>query len=296
MTQIKTHGGRDLVLKKLRKRIQQIKKKRPGYAGVLDFYLNVRKAQDKAKASLRVEPISFKKEWRDLLAREGFPLLDRRDLPVNIESSTALFHTLCGIARDSNPHMEKEVKKIEDGIAEGKIDLKGFFQEAASEEKVKRAARKMGADRKILLFLLHHSIRPSIEAAKEQLGKEVDAENWLKGFCPICGSLPSIGLMKEEAGKRFLLCSHCECQWRVERFFCPFCKNKEQQTLHYFHAEGEDAHRIDLCDKCRRYIKVIDLRKIEEADPVLEDIATLHLDLLASRKGYKRPVPNAWTA
>jgi formate dehydrogenase maturation protein FdhE len=27
----------------------------------------------------------------------------------------------------------------------------------------------------------------------------------------------------------------------------------------------------------------------------LEDLSTLHLDLLASQKGYKRPVPNPWT-
>jgi formate dehydrogenase maturation protein FdhE len=36
------------------------------------------------------------------------------------------------------------------------------------------------------------------------------------------------------------------------------------------------------------------LRKIEEIDPALEDLATLHLDILASQKGYKRPVPNPW--
>jgi formate dehydrogenase maturation protein FdhE len=27
----------------------------------------------------------------------------------------------------------------------------------------------------------------------------------------------------------------------------------------------------------------------------LEDLASLHLDLLASEKGYKRPVMNPWT-
>jgi formate dehydrogenase maturation protein FdhE len=28
----------------------------------------------------------------------------------------------------------------------------------------------------------------------------------------------------------------------------------------------------------------------------LEDLATLHLDISASQKGYKRPVPNPWTS
>jgi formate dehydrogenase maturation protein FdhE len=33
----------------------------------------------------------------------------------------------------------------------------------------------------------------------------------------------------------------------------------------------------------------------EASDLFLEDLATLHLDVLASQKGYRRPVPNPWT-
>ena len=52
---------------------------------------------------------------------------------------------------------------------------------------------------------------------------------------------------------------------------------------------------MDLCDKCHQYIKSIDSWTLEELDPALEDLATLHLDILATRKGYKRPVPNPLT-
>jgi len=52
--------------------------------------------------------------------------------------------------------------------------------------------------------------------------------------------------------------------------------------------------RIDLCDKCHQYIKSIDSWTLEELDPALEDLATLHLDILAAQKGYKRPVPSLW--
>jgi formate dehydrogenase maturation protein FdhE len=41
-------------------------------------------------------------------------------------------------------------------------------------------------------------------------------------------------------------------------------------------------------------MKTIDLRTLPESDPYLEDIATLYLDLIASQKGYNRPVPNLW--
>ena len=77
---------------------------------------------------------------------------------------------------------------------------------------------------------------------------------------------------------------------------CPVCGSKEQGALHYFCGEGEDACRIELCDTCRHYIKTIDYRSLEDSDPSLEDLATLHLDVLAAQKGYRRAVPNPWTA
>ena len=94
---------------------------------------------------------------------------------------------------------------------------------------------------------------------------------------------------------RYSLCSYCGCQWRIDRLSCSVCGGKEQGALHYFYGEGEDACRIDLCDACHHYIKTIDYRNLEESDPCLEDLATLHLDLLAAQKGYRRAVPNPWT-
>jgi FdhE protein len=76
---------------------------------------------------------------------------------------------------------------------------------------------------------------------------------------------------------------------------CPFCNNKDQESLQFFYAEEEKTHRVDLCDKCHQYIKTVDLRTIGDTDFLLEDLATLHLDIVASERGYKRPVPNPWT-
>ena len=281
-------------LEKLKKRTQQLKKKRPGYKEILDFYQKVREEQEKVKPSLNIKPIPLKKEWKDLLSREGFSLIEKKDFPIDLKSSIKLFRSLCQIGKEANLYMAEEVKKIEEGIDNKRIDPKELLKAGVKEQKVEKIANQFGLDKKIFSFLIQESIRPSIKTASEKLHHELDAENWLKGFCPICGSLPYLSLLKEEVGKKFLLCSYCGYQWRIERLVCPFCGNKEQESLQYFHAEGEEAHRIDLCDKCHQYIKTIDLRKMEELDPFLEDIATLHLDILASQKGYKRPIPNPW--
>jgi FdhE protein len=277
-------------------RIQQIKKKRPGYGKILDFYQSVKEAQQKAKTSLKITSIQLRKEWKKLLSQEGFSLIQKEDFPLDIESSVRLFETLCQVGRDANPHMAEQMKKIKEAIHYKRIDLKKLLTGGSKEQRIDESVKELGLDKNVSLFLIQASIWPSIEAGVEQLRSEVDPETWLKGYCPLCGSLPSLSLLKEEVGKRYLLCSFCGYQWRVERIFCPFCNNKDQESLHYFCGEGEETHRIDLCDKCHQYIKTIDTRNLQESDPVLEDLSTLHLDLLASQKGYKRPVPNPWTA
>jgi len=282
-------------LEKLKKRIQKIKKRRPGYKEILKFYQKLKEEQEKTKASLKVEPILMKKEWKELLKKEGFSLIEKKDFPVDVEASYSLFQSLCEIGKDANPHMAEQVKKIEENIQSKTLNLRELLSEAANQQKVEQVADRLGLDKKILLFLIDNSVKPSIEAGVERLLNEISTETWMKACCPICGSLPFLSLLKEEVGKRFLLCSYCGYQWRIDRLMCPFCNNTEQELLHYLYPEGEEAYRIDLCDKCHQYIKTIDLRKIEAPDLSLEDVATLHLDIAASQKGYKRPVPNPWT-
>ena len=286
---------KEILLQNLKDRIQQLKKKRPGYGEILGFYQKIKEAQDKVRASLRMDPIKLKKESKKLSAEEGSSLIRKEKFPLDIESSVKLFETLCQIGKEANVHMAEQVGKIREALDKKKMNLRRLFKKGLTEQTVEQAADEFGLDKKVFLFLIQSSIKPSIEAALEILRGELDPETWLKGQCPICGSLPSLSLLKEDAGKRYLLCCLCGYQWRIDRFFCPFCGNKDRASLHYFHGEGEEAHRIDLCDKCHQYIKTIDYRKIEESDPVLEDLATLHLDILAAQQGYKRPIPNPWS-
>jgi|PlaIllAssembly_1097288.scaffolds.fasta_scaffold31478_3 FdhE protein len=283
------------ILERLRERIQQIKKKRPGYGKILDFYQSVKEAQEKTKASVKIASIKLKKEWKKLLSQEGFSLIQREDFPLDMESSVRLFETLCRVGRNANPHMAAQIMKIKEAIHDKRIDLKKLLTAGSKEQRIEKKVKELGLDENVFLFLIQTSIRSSIEAGVEQLRRELDPETWLKGYCPLCGSLPTLSLLREETGKRYLLCSYCGYQWRMDRISCPFCKNKDPESLHYFFGEGEETYRIDLCDQCHQYIKTIDTRNLQESDPVLEDLSTLHLDLLASKKGYKRPVPNPWT-
>lgn len=278
-------------MEKLEERIEQVLKKRSHYQEIITFYLRIKEEQEKVKSFLKLRPVSLRKEWKDLLKREGFSLIEKRDFPLDIEASIKLFHSICEIGKEANPYLTHQVRKIKEAIDQKRLNLEKVFERKVKEEKV---TEEIGVDQKMFSFFLHQSMKPSLEEGVKELRKEIENMEWLKGYCPLCGSLPSLALLKGEGRKRFLLCSYCGFEWRVDRLFCPFCGNKDRELLQYFFAEGEEAYRIDTCDQCHHYIKTIDERSMEVIDPEFEDLSTLHLDLLASKKGYKRPVPHPW--
>jgi FdhE protein len=275
----------------LRERAQELKEKRPGYGDLLDFYVAVREAQDASCGSVQVDPARAGKNGLGA----GSSLVEKEDLHVDRESAARLFRTLCRLGHVANPHLAEKVEKIDSALRDGAIDLNELLAEDGNERSIERAAVGRGLDVRVLTFLVQSSIRPSIEAGREQLLGMVDRESWRKTVCPVCGSLPALSLLRGEGGMRYSLCSYCGCEWRVDRLSCSVCGNKEQSSLQYFYGEGEEALRIDLCDACHHYIKTIDHRCLEGSDAALEDLATLHLDVLAVQKGYLRAIPNPWT-
>lgn len=283
-------------MEKLKKRIQKITRKRPGYREILDFYQQIRKKQEMVKAAIKIKTPFSTSEWKEVLAQKGFPLLEKKVFPLDMEAMLVLFKSLCQIGREANPYMAVQVEKIEDGLNKKRFNFQEMFKEGFLESKIEHAAKELGCDKNVFFFLLYSSMNPFAEAEIDQLPTELTTDLWLQGYCPICGSLPYLSLLKEEANKRFLFCSCCGYRWQTERLSCPFCSNRNQESLLYLYAEGEELCRIDLCEKCHRYIKTLDWSEMEAPDPVFEDLTTLHLDMLAYQKGYKRPTFFPWIA
>ena len=68
---------------------------------------------------------------------------------------------------------------------------------------------------------------------------------------------------------------------------CAFCGNEDQDSLRYFCVESAETYRVDICDKCKRYIKTVDARKTGQVMNLLvENLATLALDIVAVKEGF----------
>jgi formate dehydrogenase maturation protein FdhE len=55
---------------------------------------------------------------------------------------------------------------------------------------------------------------------------------------------------------------------------------------------GNEHVRIEACDKCRIYLKCIDLPKNGLAEPVVDEIASVPLSIWAEEHGYVKLAPN----
>jgi FdhE protein len=112
--------------------------------------------------------------------------------------------------------------------------------------------------------------------------------------CPRCGSLPVVAVLREEGhgAKRHLVCGLCLHEWPYVRLACPSCGEREFEKLPVYTAEQWPAARIEACDTCRTYIKALDATRDGLIVPVVDDLATVALDLWAREQGYKRLRPS----
>lgn len=270
--------------------------KKPEYAESLRFYEKISELRAAATPRLYLKLPKGEKSIVSIREKEGFPLISRTEFVIDSSAASALFDMLCDAAKNANEKMATIIRILEEAFSVNALRREDLLKHYDDEAYLDSVKRNFDIDRAILKFLIHMSIYPSLQSTAEMLKAEIDLKQWHRGYCPICGSLPLISQFGAE-GHRSYRCSFCGFEWPGERLKCPFCENTDHAKLHYFYTEEDEAHRVDLCDNCNQYIKTVDARKLDyEPDLEMEDIVTIHLDILASEKGYKRPAASPWGA
>jgi FdhE protein len=108
--------------------------------------------------------------------------------------------------------------------------------------------------------------------------------------CPFCNARPVAGVLRGEGdgGKRWLLCSLCSTEWQYRRVLCPGCGEEDKDKLPIYTAGEFPAARVDACDTCQTYLKSIDLTKDGHAIPIVDEIATVALNIWAEEHDYAK--------
>lgn len=110
------------------------------------------------------------------------------------------------------------------------------------------------------------------------------------GCCPVCGSMPSVGVIRAsgpEQGLRYLSCSLCSSQWHQVRLTCSSCE-ATNGISHYMLDGTSGAVKAESCDHCKSYMKLLYQDKEPQLEVTADDLATLALDLLMEQEGKQR--------
>jgi FdhE protein len=137
-------------------------------------------------------------------------------------------------------------------------------------------------------FVAHALLQPYGESLAERAAAPSNG-NQLP-VCPFCASRPQVAAMRPEGdgAKRSLICSVCATEWNFRRVACPNCGEENKDRLPVYMADTIDYVRVDACDSCHTYMKSIDLTKNGRAVPVVDEIATISLNLWAEENNYQK--------
>ncbi len=281
-----------MTTEKIKRAGRQLAQRRPAYAAMLAFYTDVFCAQEESKGNLELDPIQLPPETVAARQREERPLVDIAAFRFDTVSAERLTQEICRLIGVHQTQIEKGAKRVAGALKDRVLDPERLFHSLlVDDDYLPATAERIGIDRNTLVFIGYLGLQPSIASCAAQLAHHLDSDNVRsRSGCPVCGNPPALALLAHE-GRRVLCCSFCRHQWRAPRVFCALCENTRSGQLHYFFAEEEKDLRVDVCDNCRQYLKSIDTRDLARpVFPPLEQVASLHLDMIAAEKGFKSAI------
>ena len=229
--------------------------------------------------------------------KAGVPVIQQINLFSSEDPFKEISLSLISVVKDGMPTLAAELERLSDLISEGKLRLADYFESHASDEN--KSLEGWGNNLKIspsnASFLLSLVARVLLERRANEANAALGEFSWEKGYCPICGEFPSIALIEEEGGKRFLHCSSCGQGWRFTRVVCPFCEKEAQQGMDYFYVENKTQESSFVCDKCKKYLVTLyRAGRLHARDMDISAISLVHLDMIMQEKGYEPMVACAW--
>jgi formate dehydrogenase maturation protein FdhE len=215
------------------------------------------------------------------LAAGRFPLLDLPAAVAPIAAEIPLAVTELGTGLPE-PLVAAGMALTEAGAAEREGLVEAWLEDPAGSEPV-------------LGFWVRVAGGPILEGARAAIATP-SRDEWTGAACPACGGPAQASVIAEESGEfmggspRSLVCGRCAGWWTFPRAMCTWCGESDPRRLPTFLPEERRAVRIDGCETCSSYVKTFDLREAGgiELVPLVDDVATVSLDLWANDQGLAR--------
>ena len=115
-------------------------------------------------------------------------------------------------------------------------------------------------------------------------------QGWQEGYCPVCGAWPAFAEVRGIERTRVFRCGRCGGGWHARPLRCPYCGVDDHHALVSLVPEGGAPRAvIEGCKPCGGYVKTF--TRLQGCAPdvvMLDDLASVHLDVAALEQGYAR--------
>jgi FdhE protein len=242
-------------------------------AEILHFYISIVRFQEKLSKEILRSAINGNISASD---QNAFA----QPLPLGI---TSQFNPFLSVVEENGPETLREsARELRDRGEDSHLQLLTSFWKAET------GAMPPGS----YDFLARAFLQPYAEYCRSQAVLKPSGPT--PYICPVCRRKPGLGVLRPlgDGGQRSLVCSFCLAEWEFRRILCPGCGEENHVKLPVYTAEELKHVRVEACDSCRTYIKTVDLTKSGRAEPVVDELASIPLDLWADKQGYTKLQPN----
>jgi len=273
---------------------------------LLDLVGRTSQAQLQACASMATAPFTLPEDKvaPDTAHCQGAPLLSPEHIPLPGRRGALVFRKILDMLRERGDSLGTSAETVHRALA-AKPGTEGSMRPAQAFEALLKNdtaffehwAGCLPAAPALPRFLALSSLAPSFTRLHAALANRLRTNDiWPHGHCPLCGNPPLIGKLAGKEGFRRHSCSLCRLEYRVPRLGCPFCHEQNSGKLGVFTADSQPGYAVYVCRTCKSYIKLADFREYagRVSLPVLDDLESLPLDMLAQQQGFTRLTLSAW--
>jgi FdhE protein len=185
-----------------------------------------------------------------------------------------------------------------DSVKQARLNTVDLFKAALCQnwQVLRETAVDLGVDAEALQAVAALLPVPFLQACHRRWQPSIN-ESWTEGYCPVCGAWPAFAEVRGIERSRYFRCGRCGGGWQAQCLVCPFCTMTDHNELVSLVPEkGGSNAVIDACKRCLGYVKTFTtLQGSAPVKVIVDDLASVDLDIAALESGYLRPVGAGYT-
>jgi len=177
-------------------------------------------------------------------------------------------------------------------MADARVDAPALFKASLCQDgkRLRETAIELGVDPDALQAVAILVPAPFLHACNRRWASS-RPESWVETYCHVCSAWPAFAEVRGIERSRYFRCGRCGGEWQVHCLLCPYCGMTDHNELVSLVPEKSGSRCvIEACKRCLGYVKTFTtLQGSPPAKVIVDDLASVDLDVAAVEQGYKRP-------